>query len=279
VVTPLATPTLTAYFDTNVYDEIYKGKVAPNVLVALGKAIGRGQIRVLLSETVLEELAAMVGSDPEGAAGQASLAATIGSWHDPGLIKDHWELLTESIAAIERGIEPPSKFKPGDLVGDLLAKLANPDPSSVARFLSTLKKQKTEFRETNRKTAAGMRDRLRSFPKNSRPSFDQFWQWMTAQNLSSVLGGAAGQLSMAQASRCPVLLACSGIAASLMYAEVVEGRASKPGDSRDMHHAVVATAADVFVTSDCKFARRLGRIPGLSFRVCSVPEFVNLLDR
>lgn len=52
-----------------------------------------------------------------------------------------------------------------------------------------------------------------------------------------------------------------GSSASMMYAVVVEGRAAGRGDSRDLRHALMASAADVFVTSDVGLRHILQRVP------------------
>jgi hypothetical protein len=59
---------------------------------------------------------------------------------------------------------------------------------------------------------------------------------------------------------------------------LVERRAQKAGDSRDMRHAVVATVGEVFVTHDAEFARRLAPVPRLPYRIMSLPALVRLLD-
>jgi hypothetical protein len=56
----------------------------------------------------------------------------------------------------------------------------------------------------------------------------------------------------------PVRLA-AGAAASLAYAQTYEGRGAKRGDGGDLLHAVLASAADRFVTDDENFAALLAR--------------------
>lgn len=265
---------LTAYFDTNIYDEIYKGKIEPKVLVELGIAVGRGRLRVFLSETVLEELAAVVGTDPSGADGRVRLATTLTCWREVGLVSNHAELLVGSLHALEHATVPPGTFKSGAVVRKLASVLASPDPAAVQRFLAGLKTQKAEFMNANREAAGELRKEFAPLLSASPPSFDDFWRWLTPQKLSVVLGRLGEHVTIAAAAHFPPLLAAAGVAASLMYAQTVEGRAAKRGDSRDLHHAVIASAAQVFVTRDAEFARRLVRVPGLSFRVASLTELV-----
>jgi hypothetical protein len=77
--------------------------------------------------------------------------------------------------------------------------------------------------------------------------------------------GAAGLLEVR-----PVRFA-TGAMASLIYAQVVgDGRESRYphiGDGYDLHHALMASAADVFVTYDKRLANLLDRVPLNGFRV------------
>jgi hypothetical protein len=269
---------LTAYFDTNIYDEIYKGKIEPKVLFELGIAVGRGRLRVLLSETVVEELAAVVGTDPSGADGRVRLATTLTCWREVGLVRTHAELLLGGLDALEHATAPPGTFKSGAIVRKLAGVLASPDPAAAQRFLAGLKRQKAEFMYTNREAAGELRKKFEPLVGASPPSFDDFWRWLRPQKLSVVLGRVGEHVTIAAAAHFPPLLAAAGVAASLMFAQTVERRAAKRGDSRDLHHAVIASAAQVFVTHDAEFARRLVRVPGLSFRVASLTELVAILS-
>ena len=65
-----------------------------------------------------------------------------------------------------------------------------------------------------------------------------------------------------------------GSALSFAYAETFEKRTPKLGDSRDMQHAVLASAADVFVTHDAALARLLSRIPQVCFEVVDLDKLL-----
>jgi hypothetical protein len=60
---------------------------------------------------------------------------------------------------------------------------------------------------------------------------------------------------------------------------LLENRASDIGDSRDVYHAVYATAADAFVTNDGPLAVRLQRIPALPVQVFDLPTLLALIGR
>jgi hypothetical protein len=65
---------------------------------------------------------------------------------------------------------------------------------------------------------------------------------------------------------------------SLAYAETFEGHAPDMGDSRDQQHAVLASAADVFVTQDPKLLILGARIPGTGLRVMGLRSFLHALN-
>jgi hypothetical protein len=52
-----------------------------------------------------------------------------------------------------------------------------------------------------------------------------------------------------------------GASLSLPYSQIIENQAPRIGDSRDVHHAIAASVAEVFVTHDGPLAERLRQIP------------------
>jgi hypothetical protein len=58
-----------------------------------------------------------------------------------------------------------------------------------------------------------------------------------------------------------------GAMQSMVYALAVEGGSPRIGDGYDLWHALMASAAEVFVTHDEELARRLNRIPVTGFTV------------
>lgn len=64
---------------------------------------------------------------------------------------------------------------------------------------------------------------------------------------------------------------------SLIYSHHLENRAPKPGDSRDMLHAIVASTVDVFVTDDGPLETILTRIPVDSFKVMNLRALLESL--
>ena len=73
-----------------------------------------------------------------------------------------------------------------------------------------------------------------------------------------------------------------GVSLALAYAQTyglerrpAERRKPQQGDSRDLQHALIASATRVFVTHDPKFARLFKYVPVSNFSVLTLPNFIN----
>jgi len=72
---------------------------------------------------------------------------------------------------------------------------------------------------------------------------------------------------------------CVGIHLSYGYAQIVEPHTKMDkGDSRDIQHAVVASAADIFITHDKEFRKLLKRIPIKEFQVAGLHDLLGQLS-
>jgi hypothetical protein len=70
------------------------------------------------------------------------------------------------------------------------------------------------------------------------------------------------------------LRAAIGPAQAFMHSCMFGGRTPKENDSRDMHHVLMASPADVFVTDDGPLRSLLSTVVDLPFQVWSLPELV-----
>jgi hypothetical protein len=103
-------------------------------------------------------------------------------------------------------------------------------------------------------------------PRHKKQRFGQFWRdvapWLIEVYADKVgVARRCRELGVEKVLATPSVGMMVGSSASMMYAVVVEGRAAKPGDSRDQRHALMASAADVFVTSDGGLRHILQRVP------------------
>ena len=78
----------------------------------------------------------------------------------------------------------------------------------------------------------------------------------------------------------PSILGFIGLAMSLMYRNTAERKAPRGSDSRDLQHATCAAAsADVFVTHDQELTLLLKRVPLANFRVATLHELLDAVER
>lgn len=274
----------TAYFDTNVFDHIHKEiGVTGAGLLALRSAVRAGRISILLSVLNLEEVLSALASSPAHAIAELRLILGLADWQR--LVKPPNLLLSDDICCYARGDDLPEPFITDPVVESYLRALLNPSQQDIDELWPVVK----ETRQQKEDFVAGMREvnkkvlpRVKEFLKKSqgwRPSFEDYWE------------GLAGEYAQEFAERAGVLNECQkrgiegllearsvrvavGVSLSYDYSQTFEGRTPKLGDSRDMHHAVLATAGDMFVTQDRPFARLLSRISIEGFRVVDIRDLL-----
>src|SRR5438046_5155434 len=72
----------------------------------------------------------------------------------------------------------------------------------------------------------------------------------------------------------PCVAMAIGAAASMVYAKLVEGRATDRGDSRDQAHAIAGSTADIFVSTEDELPRLLTWVSMIVPAVMSLEEFL-----
>ena len=148
--------------------------------------------------------------------------------------------------------------------------MQNPNEQDRAEFLGiveAIKKQKEVFNADMRE----VREKVLSLNKKGElraPHLDFYGFWEAfADEFAERLAKHIGVLYTCQKRGINGLLEvrsvrlCVGANLSLVYAQIFEKCAPDKGDPKDMHHAILASAADTFVTCDGKLAKRLSRIP------------------
>jgi len=139
--------------------------------------------------------------------------------------------------------------------------------------------------ETKQGFNSGMREK--TLPdvkklKGRRPSFEDFWKRF-AGKLAECFAEHVGVLDACMKRSIKGLLELRslrlavGINLSLIYAQTFEERTPDIGDSRDIHHAIIASAADRFVTQDEEFTRLLSQIPIEDFEVMNLNGLFELI--
>jgi hypothetical protein len=271
------------YVDTNIFDHIVKRiGITEADERALRSAVNKGRISVLLSYLNLEEALCAMPTSPELALAQLRLIMEIAETHQ--LVKPTAMLISDDIDRYAKGKALLPPFIPMDTIIFANLQALVRDAQQINELLPLLKEvqnEKEEFvarmREANAKVEPDA-TALRRATDGRPPSWDKYWDrlaepfgegFVTPRNLEQCKKrGIKGLLKMRS------IRTAVGSAVSLAYAETFDKRTPKLGDSRDMQHAVLASAADLFVTHDAALARLLSRIPQVPFEVV---DFHNLL--
>jgi len=266
------------YFDTNVFDHIHKGiGVTEADWLALRSAVKNGRISILLSVLNLEEALCALEQSPTQAI--AELRLTLELVEKGRLVKPPSMLLCDDIRCYAQGDALLGPFITLDpAIQSNIRALVNPDQKDIDDLRLIIKEtqnQKKDFvvgmRQANAKVLPVAKEFLRNH-QGRPPDWQDYWERLAVRFAEGFAEGQ-GLLDACRNRGIKGLLGVRsvrmavGASVSLAYAETFEKRTPKMGDSRDMQHAVLATAADAFVTHDHGLARLLDRIPMDSFQV------------
>ncbi len=278
------------YFDRNVWQDIFEtgGGITAVDVKSLRDAVRHGKVGCIVSMTTLEETLAMAESRPLRALAEIQfiigLAGQSKNIRKARLVKEAGDLLDDDIRAYARNEQTPGRYVFHDLSPMQGALMRN--DRRLDEFFKTVREQKEAFyRYTQR-----LRQHLASpesgrieLVEDARRSFGEYFQTHAAWFARS-LADHAGVLNSAENRGIDGLLdlpsvrMAVGANLSLVYAQIFENRAPDRGDSRDVHHAIAASVADVFVTNDTRLAPRLARIPKLPVEVLDLPMFLGRIS-
>jgi len=200
------------------------------------------------------------------------------------LLKPHFLLVSDDIKSYALTGLPSQPFIDDSVIQSILRILQNPSQQDMAELLPVVK----ATQEQKQGLYSGMeetREKILLEAKKlegRRPSFNDYWKEFAKKRAESF------------AERVGVLDACKkrgingllelrsvrlalGMNLSLFYAQTLERRTPKIGDSRDIHHAIIASAADGFVTDDGEFARLLSRVLIEDFEVMNLNDLFELI--
>lgn len=271
-----------AYFDTNVFAHIHnKVLVTEADLIGLRSALREGKISILASILNLEEILPVLKSSPDLARALFRLVLELADLQR--LVKPTYMLLRDDISCHARGealTQPFMHLAP--VIQWKLSRLVNPRIEDIAELLPIIEEIK-RTKDNFLVRMGNIGDKFLQDVKGleaSRLSFDEFWKIFEgkfAEDIAQRLGvleecGRQGMEALLDVRSVRLYV---GASLSLTYALIFEGRIPKPGDSRDMLHAVSAAAADVFITYDRQFARVLARIPMEGFQVTGLQSLLH----
>jgi hypothetical protein len=268
------------YFDTNVYDHIYKKiNFSSGDLINLKNAISSGKISVLLSTLNVEETIAFMEYDQSMTIEQVQLIFSLIDKYR--VIKPHNELFSEDIESFaNRGLASGSFDRKYDLYSKM-SFLQNPSQEDIDDFISTvnihIKNQKVDFSLFMKEVKIKIRPEIKKL-KRSQANFIDFFEKVSVLFAESV-AEKKGLLEQCRARGIHNLLKVRsirlyiGYSLSLAFAQFFEDCSHESGDFIDQFQATVSSAADIFVTEDKKFKNRLSRIPIRNYEVIDLKEF------
>lgn len=274
------------YFDTNVFDHLEQAiGVTGWDLYRIQKAIKHSVIQLVLSSLTIEETLFMVPSQPARAAARVKLILALCDKHL--FVRGQEEVMNNAIRAYAHGLEPSPPFIALEPWMELeIRNIVNPVgryARELQNILAETRRDKSTFYDFLIQGRAKVKPMADTIGAKAYP-FENYWKsnsvWLAEAltKRTSVLAkvrarGVGGLLKI----KCVALAVGANL--SLIYSHHLENRTPASGDSRDILHAVSASAADIFVTNDSRLERILARIHVDGFKVMNLRAFLDSLPR
>ena len=266
-----------AYFDTNIY-----GSIRAEEVEGLRAQLARRGIVAYLSLSDIEELLGGWKTNPAAATQRLRVARDLVGFDN--ILKQPNDLLADAIRAYAVGQSQPSQLLSGDqreIIIDALRRIALGDTNIdhvVSKFVDDVKRRKEEFGLEMAQASARARAEWELIPAERRRTvtFGEYLaagarQWAEAFAAHIGLADACRERELDGLLNVRTVWVCVGATMSWIYSLVVgdygQPRQPEPQDVYDLWHALLASAADVFVTRDRKLADLLERVPINGFRV------------
>jgi hypothetical protein len=270
------------YFDTNVYDHLVsiKNDITEADELALHNAVRSGLISILPSMVNIEEILTAIKKYPDISQAMIRLILSLADFQR--VIKPFPIFLRNDIKRYASGKPLKKPFDSDDLIKSNLRDYLNYSPINnkyLLNVLNIVQNEKKEYMNKMKKARKMVRQVAIKF-KDKVNSFDDYWNH--AEKFATDLAEYEGVIEKCKKRGIRGLLEVRsvrlriGYDLSYMFAQTFGGlnplkpeERLKPriGDSRDLAHAVSASAAEIFVTHDLNFADLLKRIPMDNFEV------------
>jgi hypothetical protein len=280
------------YLDRNIFADLYRhrGDVSAQDVERLRTLVEANDVLIPLSHTLVQETAELYRTNPEQAIQELRWLVSFTMERrvpaEAKIVKYPRDLVDGDIKAYANGHAKPSPHQMVDL-----RRLLNPSLFDHPYFVEMIDlgaKHKREFFEYSKAfrqnlLPKGEHGRVISgniqLEPDARRSFDEYF----AEHAEAFADGlveragvqdlvrARGLRGLLRASKAVLLAVGAGL--SQGYAWMIEDRAPHGGEFFDQHHAVSAVTAEIFVTRDKEFARRLQRVPIDNFEVLIAEEF------
>lgn len=261
------------YFDTNVFD-----RVTDTAKQALRAAIDKGKISIPLSLINFEEVFCALEFYPEQAEKKFNIISEISK--NQKVLKFPEDILFEDIRSFINSGVSTSPFYRASFQKINIAELTNPkNRGEFQKIINKIKQEKTNFKLENIKSRGEVL--IKANKLDFIPTFEQYLDSLK-YDFTRGLIEEVGVLKKYKYKNINALLEfrsiklCIGWIVSYIYGQTFGKPKPDRGDSRDMKHAVLASASDIFVTHDGDLAELMKRIPIENFEVCDLHQ---LLER
>jgi hypothetical protein len=263
---------INVYLDKNVLSHILTvqrtgketNQVTADDINKLREAVSAGRIRNLMSVMQIQEAAYALNALSERVA-EEELELIRELLYQDEMIKFPKDLLLENISNYARK-EGPAESLTRNLI-DLDALFSPKDDiEELGQALAETKKEEAEFVDVSNKANDNDREVILSEFQNTQPKFEEFYEAKIVPRLKALVQKAethSGQANLLAACEergilemlsFGTLAIAEGASLSYQYArvfgELSEKEQRRKGDSPDLKHALLSSAADVFVTHD-----------------------------
>lgn len=259
------------YFDTNIFDHLLnkKNSVTKEDEKAVRLTVKEGKIEIPLSLVNLEEAFIALEDYPDEAKKTFNIISELSSRNK--IIKPPEELLTATIENFDNSSFIMNPFYDVSVVKFNIKELWNTKrKDDFKKVIEKVKGEKINFKLENIKS----RNEVLAISKQIDyiPNFYEYWKSLKidfARGLIEEVGVIEkykykdiNRLLQTRSVRL-----CVGRSISYIYGQTFLNKKPDLGDSRDMKHAVSASAADIFLTHDTNLAELMKRIPIENYEV------------
>jgi len=265
---------ITAYFDTNVYDHIFKrGEgITADDIVFLEKGIKKGLIRLSYSIFNLEEI--LMQPDSKQTKEEMALLKRLVSPYC--FIKIPFELikgcLSDNVNELELSCyidDPQLLLNVQDYINnaclnDEVRKETQTQKDTFTRNMKIAKELTLAETKPEDKKKCGFKEFEEGAEKLLRDSLNDF-------NIDKTILEKLDYQSLLKKKIIRVWIYSS---LATMYKQVVKNSEPRSGDSRDLLHCITASTADIFVTHDDNLRKRLELFAADNFKVFNFKEFI-----
>jgi hypothetical protein len=266
------------YLDTNIFNHLINKEygITDEEKDSLRSKVIEGKISIPLSFINFEEIFCTLESYPDLAKKYFLIMSELSN--NEKLIKTPETLISDDINSfINYGVGSIA-FYPASLVKINTKELLNNKKSEeFLGIIRGIKEEKVNFRLEN----INIRNEILANVEivDHVPSYEQLYE----SEKNSFIRGLIEEIGIIERFRyininrllqIRSVQLCVGWSISYIYGQLFENRKPERGDSRDMKHAVSASAADFFVTHDRNLSTLMKRIPIQNFEVCNIHELL-----